>query len=80
MLGNRPETVRKRGSTNCEGLEKEATTLTESEIRSLFVLTLIYIFLKMLAGAAGEVMNTHGAIKFKLTSESVLLQQHCYDK
>lgn len=29
MLGNRPETVSRRGRTNCGGLEKEAMILNE---------------------------------------------------
>lgn len=54
MLGNRPETVRKRGGgTNCGRLEKEAMTLNELGIGQV-ALTLTK---KMLAGAAGDLIN-----------------------
>lgn len=54
MLGNRPETVRKRGRTNCGGLEKEAMTLNELRIGQV-ALTLIK---NVLAGSAGDLINT----------------------
>lgn len=55
MLGNRPETVRERGRTNCGGLEKEAMTLNELRIGQV-ALTLIKTY--VLAGGAGDLMNT----------------------
>lgn len=54
MLGNRPETVRKRGTTNCGGLEKEAMTLNELRVSCLNT----HIKEKLLAGTAGDLMNT----------------------
>lgn len=60
MLGNRPETVRKRGRTNCGGLEKEAMTLNELRTGQV-ALTLTK---KLLASTAGDLKHHTVPINF----------------